>query len=163
MIAAFLSGALIRSKAGIVFILTSHSIWTNSEGRFIADAETTCEYTSFTKFDTITSWSEYHITLFPAIAHFRGAAFAQGNVSCGNHTYEFVLIETTHTNKKTIEGTWNVYRDNSLVCSSCNGSALDLNDPVGSAYRVEVDDPIYGVGTWQYQGFITLRKDFTNP
>jgi len=157
--------AIIRSRAGIVFLLRSHSIWTNgaSEGRKIVDAQTTCEYTSFTKFDTITAWSEYSFAFFPAIAQFRGAALAPASGSCDAETYEFVLMETTSTNKKTIEGTWNIYKSNGLACSLCTGAAHDLNDPVGSAYRVEVDDPVYGVGAWQYQGYITQRKDFANP
>lgn len=155
--------AIIRSKAGIVFILSSHSIWTNSQGRKIVDAQTTCQYTSFTKFDTIISWSEYSTTFFPAIAQFRGAARAPASGLCAEETYEFVLMETTSTNKKTIEGTWNIYKSNGLACSLCTGAAHDLNAPVGSAYRVEVDDPVYGIGAWQYQGYINQRKDFANP
>jgi hypothetical protein len=164
MIAAFLSGALVVSRAGIVFILNTHSIWTNNDGLVVLDGQSGCELRVFKEFETISAWSEYDGALFPAIAQFRGTAYAEGTKSCPEaHTYEFILMETSASEATLIEGTWNVYRDNSLVCSLCNGAAINMDSPVTGSYRVAVDDPIYGMSAWQYHGYVDQRKDFTNP
>ena len=164
MIASFLSGALVVSKAGIVFILNTHSVWTNNNGEVVFDGANGCEYRVFKEFDMATSWSEYDSILFPAIAHFRGTAYAEGTKSCPEaHTYEFILVETSAAEAATIAGTWNVYRDNSLACSLCNGYVINLDSPVTSTYRVVVDDPVTGMSAWQYHGYVDQRKDFTNP
>jgi hypothetical protein len=164
MIASFLSGALVVSKAGIVFILNTHSIWTNGNGEVILDGQSGCELREFKEFEMATSWSEYDSILYPAIAHFRGTAYAEGTKSCPEaHTYEFILVETSAAEAATIAGTWNVYRDNSLACSLCNGYAINLDSPVTGTYRVVVDDPVNGMSAWQYHGYVDQRKDFTNP
>ncbi len=164
IIAAFLSGALVVSKAGTVFILNTHSVWTNDDGLTVVDGENGCEYRVFEGFETISAWSDYNTTLFPAIAQFRGTAWAEGTKSCPDpHTYDFTLIETTSSEGGTITGVWNVYRDNVLRCSLCDGSALDMDVAVNGSYRVVVDDPVNGPSAWQFHGYVDQRKDFTTP
>jgi len=154
---------LSRVMNGFVFagdgLTRTHSIWTKDSGTSsVNDAQTGCYYTSFENFQTIISWTE-DSSLYPAIAHFRGVAAAKGYPSCAGHNYEFRLLKATYTDQKTIEGVWNVYRDGSLMCSICNGTAYGLDLSVGSDYFVEVQDDTHA-STWQYLGNSDHRFTF---
>jgi hypothetical protein len=140
---------------------STHSVWTNDNGYVIRDAETACEFTTLKKFDMATSWTEPAPPTYPAVAHFRGVALAYGLTHfCNNHTYEFRLVRTASTTNDDIKGLWNVYRDGTLKCNACNGTAYGLSGAVGNYYKVYVDDPVYGPSTWLYSGYIDNRKDF---
>jgi hypothetical protein len=142
---------------------STHSVWTNDNGLYVVDAETGCEYKRLRAFDMATSWTEPAPPTYPAVAHFRGVTKAYGSTAaCGDHGYEFRLVRTAATTVDDINGLWNVYRDGTLMCNLCNGTAYGLSQPagVGNYYKVYVDDPIFGPATWLYSGFIDVRKDF---
>jgi hypothetical protein len=160
-LAVIVTGMMTISAAAIDH---SHSVWTNnSGGRILVDPDIGCEADTFFKFRTITSWTE--ITPgYNAQAHFRGFAsfnrFFPG--PCGIHTYEFVLNSASATSVSAIDGSWDVYRDGTLLCSACTGSATGLNQAagVGNFYDLVIDDPVYGPGAWVYSGLIDVRDDF---
>lgn len=143
---------------------STHSVWTNNNGYVIRDAQTGCDYQNLAAFDMATSWTQPGPPLYSAIAHFRGVskAYAYSAACNTDHFYEFVLVKTISTDTQEIFGYWNVYRDGSLECSACKGTAYGLNQTagVGNYYKVYVDDPIYGAQTWLYCGFLDQRKDF---
>ena len=142
----------------------THSVWTNDNGYVIRDAETGCQYLSLRAFDMATSWTEPSSPGYPAIAHFRGVSKAYGysRFCRADHFYEFTLVKTGNTTNDQIDGAWDVYRDGTLMCASCNGSAYGLSSAagVGNYYKVYIDDPVYGPQTWLYCGFLDVRKDF---
>jgi len=140
--------------------LSTHSVWTNNHGNQISDAENGCTYSDLKKFNMATSWTE-RTPGYPAQAHFRGVSLAYGLTHfCNNHYYEFSLNNSTGTTVDDITGYWDVYRDGVLMCSACDGVAYGLAAPVTNYYKLVIDDPIYGPGTWYYSGFIDQRKDF---
>jgi hypothetical protein len=140
--------------------VNTHSIWTNDHGRELWDAENGCSYGDFKKFNMATSWTE-PTPGYAAQAHFRGVTYAYGLTHfCNNHYYEFSLNRSTATTNTDITGYWDVYRDGTLMCGACDGIAYGLNGATGSYYKLLIDDPIYGPGTWYYSGFIDQRKDF---
>lgn len=141
--------------------LNTHSVWTDDNGLVIGDAENGCEYSKFDKFHMATSWTE-RTPGYPAQAHFRGIALAYGLThGCNNHFYEFSLNNSVGTDSDTIKGYWDVYRDGSLMCSSCAGNAYALSGAAGSGnyYKLVIWDPAYGA-YWYYVGYIDQRKDF---
>lgn len=151
--------AIVRTKAGGG--INTHSIWTEDDPVSVRDGQTGCSYSSIQKWRSITSWSEEGPPLYPAIAHFRGVVVnASGSFFCGTHDYDFRLIDTTQTDKENIVGEWDVYRDGSLVCSGCTGTASNLSAAVSSTYFVDIDDPINGVGAWQFYANVNSRYDF---
>jgi hypothetical protein len=144
---------------------STHSVWTNDNGLVIRDAQTGCNYTSLAAFDMATSWTEPSSPLYASIAHFRGVskAYAYSSVCNTSHFYEFTLYKPISTSTDDIVGYWNVYRDGSLVCNACKGSAYGLSQAAGGVnyYKVYVDDPFYpGTENWLYSGYIDVRKDF---
>jgi hypothetical protein len=158
---------LVMAFAGMLSISASaqkntHSVWTDNNGSLIGDPSNGCEYSSFDKFEMITSWTE-PTPVKPAQAHFRGIALAYGLTHfCGNHFYEFELNNSVYTDYDTIKGYWDVYRDGVLMCGACGGTAVGLSDPagVGNYYRLQVNDPIYAPAIWYYNGYIDQRKDY---
>jgi hypothetical protein len=127
----------------------------------LVDPDIGCEADTFHKFRTITSWTE--ITPgYNAQAHFRGIAsfsrFFPG--PCGEHTYEFTLNSASTTSVSAVTGSWDVYRDGTLLCSACSGQATGLNQAVTNFYDLVIDDPVYGPGAWVYSGYIDVRDDF---
>ncbi len=139
--------------------LQTHSIWTNDNGYVIGDAENGCEYNVLKGFDMATSWTE-KTPGYPAQAHFRGVSKAYGWTHfCNNHYYEFSLNNSVGTDPDTIKGYWDVYRDGTLMCSSCPGNAYGLSAPVGNYYKLVIWDPFWGT-YWYYVGYIDQRKDF---
>lgn len=141
--------------------LKTHSIWTNDNGLVIRDAQTGCEYYSLAAFDMATSWTE-PTPGYPAQAHFRGVSKAYAySIPCStDHFYEFSLHKSVGTDGDTIKGYWDIYRDGTLVCSTCPGNAYGLSQSVGNYYKLVVDDPVFGPSTWYYIGYIDQRKDF---
>lgn len=161
IVGVFISAiAIVKIKAG-AGIYNTHSIWTEDDPVSVRDGNTGCSYTSIEKWRSITSWSEEGPPLYPAIAHFRGVVVgASGSFFCGTHDYDFRLIDTTQTDKENIVGTWDIYRDGSLVCSACDGRASDLGAAVSTTYKVDIDDPINGTGAWQFYADVTQRYGF---
>lgn len=139
--------------------LSSHSVWTQNSFRQVDDPDLPCSYTTMTKFRVLSSWTE-PTPGYPAQAHFRGFALSNRFNPCGAHTYEFTLIRSTVTLVNNIQGDWDVYRDGTLVCSACNGSANGVGQAVGNYYKVTIDDPVYGPGAWFFSGYIDVRDDF---
>jgi hypothetical protein len=140
----------------------THSVWTNFNGYYIMDATNGCVYSSFGGFNMATSWTE-PTPGNPADAHFRGVGKAAAySFTCPTRFYDFRLVASTATTNDQIDGTWDVYRNNVLMCSACNGSAYGLSQAagVGNYYKVYVDDPFFGPQTWGYIGFLDQRKDF---
>lgn len=138
--------------------LSTHSVWTNSHGHQIDDADNGCSYTDLKKFNMATSWTE-PTPGYAAQAHFRGVSLAYGLTHfCNNHYYEFSLNNSTSTSNDDITGYWDVYRDGVLMCSACDGIAYGLSAAVTSYYKLVINDPLGG--TWYYSGFIDQRKDF---
>ncbi len=158
LVALIITGMISVSAMGQV---VTHSIWThNSGGRQVTDPELGCKVTTFYKFRMITSWTE-PTPGYPAQAHWRGAAITKSeNRGCDNHFYEFILNQSTSTSNDDITGYWDIYRDGTLVCSSCTGQAYGLSQPVTNYYKLVIDDPFYGAGTWFYSGYINVRNDF---
>jgi hypothetical protein len=143
--------------------INTHSVWTNLNGYYIIDATNGCQYTSFGGFNMATSWNEPLGSPNPADAHFRGvgkAAFY--TLGCPTRFYDFRLVVPTNTTNDQIDGKWDVYRNGVLMCGTCAGSAYGLSQAagVGNYYKVYIDDPIFGPGTWGYIGYIDQRKDF---
>ena len=148
--------AIVRTKAGGG--INTHSVWTEDQPNSVRDGNTGCSYTSIEKWRSITSWSEEGPPLYPAIAHFRGVVVnASASFPCGTHDYDFRLIDATQTDKENIVGEWDVYRDGSLVCSGCTGTASNLNAAVNSTYFVDIDDPVNGPGAWQFYADVSQR------
>jgi hypothetical protein len=140
--------------------LNTHSVWTfDGSGRQLTDPELSCGYTDFEKFRMITSWSE-KTPGYAAQAHFRGVAVTLEEDPCGAHFYDFVLTRSSVTSFNGIEGDWDVYRDGVLMCGTCHGSVNGLSTPVGSYYKLTVDDPVYGLGAWFYSGYTDQRYGF---
>jgi hypothetical protein len=155
-LALIITGLLSVSAAAQ---LNTHSVWTDGNGLVISDARNGCEYYSFDKFHMATSWTE-RTPGYPAQAHFRGIALAYGLThGCNNHFYEFSLNNSVGTDSDTIKGYWDVYRDGTLMCSSCPGNAYALSGGVGNYYKLVIWDA--GLGAyWNYVGYIDQRKDF---
>lgn len=141
--------------------IKTHSVWTNSHGLAIRDATTGCWYTGFSGFNMATSWNEPTAGTVPADAFFRGVSKA-GVAGCTTYFYDFRLVISSSTTDDQIDGKWDVYRNNVLMCSSCSGSAYGLNQTVGGVnyYKVYIDDPFFGPSTWLYSGYLDQRKDF---
>ncbi len=159
--AALLSGRVILRSVLAVGGIHTHSIWTDDNPVSVRDGQTGCSYSSIEKWRSITSWSEEGPPLYPAIAHFRGVVInAAGSFRCGTHDYDFRLIDTTQTDKENIVGTWDVYRDGSLVCSGCTGTASNLTAAVSATYYVDIDDPVNGAGAWQFYANVDQRFEF---
>jgi len=140
----------------------THSVWTNNNGLVIRDAQTGCNYPAFAGFNMATSWTE-PTPGNPADAHFRGVAKAGGaGILCGVRFYDFRLVASTATLPDSITGTWDIFRNGVLVCGACTGVAYNLSVPagVGNYYKVYIDDPVAGPGTWLYSGYLDVRKDF---
>lgn len=159
LLAALVLGMLSISATAQV---QTHSVWTNLNGYYIFDATNGCQYTNFGGFNMATSWTE-PTPGNPADAHFRGVGKAAGySFVCPTRFYDFRLVSSTATSNDQIDGTWDVYRNNVLMCSACNGSAYGLSQPagVGNYYKVYVDDPFFGPQTWGYIGYLDQRKDF---
>jgi hypothetical protein len=143
--------------------VATHSVWTNLNGYYIIDATNGCQYTSFGSFNMATSWNETFAAPNPADAHFRGVGKAATyTFFCPTRFYDFRLVASTVTKPDSITGTWDIYRGGALMCSSCTGSVQGLSAPagVGNYYKLYIDDPIFGPGTWGYIGYIDQRKDF---
>jgi hypothetical protein len=141
----------------------THSVWTNNNGLVVRDAQTGCAYPSFSGFNMATSWTEPFNPTNPADAHFRGVTKAGGaGIACGVRFYDFRLVASTATTNDQIDGTWDIYRNNVLVCSACTGSAYGLSGAAGAGnyYKLYIDDPFFGPQTWLYSGYIDQRKDF---
>jgi hypothetical protein len=165
MIAAllFTGKDILRSVLAGGATIHTHSVWTEDDPVSVRDGDTGCSYsTTIEKYRSITSWSEEGPPLYPAIAHFRGVALISvaSIFPCTDHFYDFRLIEATQTDKENIVGTWDIYRDGTLVCSGCTGTASNLNAAVSSAYNVDIDDPVNGVGAWQFYANVNSRYDF---
>jgi hypothetical protein len=163
MSAVFASMVLAVLSISASAQIRTHSVWTNLNGYYIIDATNGCQYTSFGGFNMATSWNEPLAAPNPADAHFRGVGKAAGfSLACPTRFYDFRLVASTATTNDQIDGTWDVYRNNILMCSACNGSAYGLSQPagVGNYYKVYVDDPFFGPQTWGYIGYIDQRKDF---
>ncbi len=160
------AGVLFSGRAILRNVLAggtihTHSVWTEDDPVSVRDGNTGCSYSSIQKWRSITSWSEEGPPLYPAIAHFRGVVVnASGSFFCGTHDYDFRLIDASQTDKENIVGTWDVYRDGSLVCSGCTGTASNLNAAVSTTYFVDIDDPFNGVGAWQFYSNVNSRYDF---
>jgi hypothetical protein len=140
----------------------THSVWTNNSGGIQINDPTlglNCEYITFEKFRTITSWTEISPG-YPAQAHFRGFAITDAGEPCGEHLYEFTLNESTATTSSTITGYWDISRDGTLLCAGCTGQATGLNQAVTNSYSLAIDDPLYGSGAWLYTGTIDVRDDY---
>lgn len=140
----------------------THSVWTNANGFVIKDANG-CTYSSFSGFNMATSWTEPFSPTNPADAHFRGVAKAAGSIGpCPTRFYDFRLVSSITTKPDLIEGYWDIYRNNVLVCSSCYGTADGLSQAAGAGnyYKVYVDDPFWGPQAWLYCGYLDQRKDF---
>lgn len=154
LVALFAVSAMAQS-------IKTHSVWTNSNGLAIRDAQSGCWYTSFSGFNMATSWNEPTAGAIPADAHFRGVSKA-GAIGCTTYFYDFRLIVSSATTNDQIDGKWDVYRSGVLVCASCAGSAYGLSSAagVGNYYKVYIDDPLYGPQTWLYSGYLDQRKDF---
>lgn len=152
VLTALLSGSAMAKYS-------THSIWTNDNGLVIYDAKTGCQYYSLAAFDMATSWTE-PTPGYAAQAHFRGVSKAYGfTFGCADHFYEFALVKTTSTSNDDIQGAWDVYRDGTLMCGSCDGIAYGLSQSTGNYYKVVVYDPVYAA-YWNYIGYIDQRKDF---
>jgi hypothetical protein len=140
------------------------SVWTNANGVDITDPQTGCRYLNFSGFNAATSWNETSFSPNPADAHFRGVAEALGIAlgPCPNTNYEFTLVSSTITGPDSITGAWDIFRNSSLVCSACTGTASGLSQAAGAGnyYEVYIDDPVAGIATWLYSGYIDQRKDF---
>ena len=155
---------LVLMVVGLFSITASaqrtHSVWTNNNGSVVKDPTTSCYYTSLTRFDMATSWTE-PTPGYPAQAHFRGVTKA-GATGCTTYFYDFRLIKSAATDPDYIKGIWDVYRSGVLVCNGCAGVAYGLSSAagVGNYYKVYIDDPVYGPSAWLYSGYINTRKDF---
>jgi hypothetical protein len=143
------------------FAQATHSLWTNNNGFYIRDAQTTCTYSGFTTFEAATSWTE-PTPGYSAGAHFRGISKTVAIGGCVANKYEFALTRLASTTADEIRGLWRVTRNGAIVCNNCNGTAYGLSQAagVGNYYKVYVDDPTFGPQTWLYSGFIDVRKDF---
>jgi hypothetical protein len=140
--------------------VSTHSIWTfDGGGRQLNDPELPCEYARFEKFHLITSWTE-PTPGYAAQAHLRGVALTLEDDPCGAHFYEFTLLQSTSTTSTTITGNWDIYRDGVLKCGNCTGHTSGFNQAVTNYYKIVIDDPVIGPGTWFFSGFIDARDDF---
>lgn len=160
LLALMVFGVLSVSVSAQVY---THSVWTNANGYYIIDPNG-CTYTTFSGFNMATSWNEEFASPNPAEAHFRGVGKAVGSPfgPCPTRFYDFRLVASITTKPDTIYGTWDVYRNNVLVCSACSGTAYGLSQAagVGNYYKVYVDDPFFGTAAWGYIGYLDQRKDF---
>jgi hypothetical protein len=159
--ALLLSGRAILRTVLAGGVIHTHSVWTEDQPNSVRDGNTGCSYTHIEKWRSITSWSEEGPPLYPAIAHFRGVVVgASSFFHCGTHDYDFRLIDASQTDKENIVGTWDVYRDGSLACSGCTGTASNLNAAVSTTYFVDIDDPVNGTGAWQFYADVTQSYGF---
>ena len=127
----------------------------------VKDAQTNCWYSSFSYFRASTSWTEPSPG-YDAAANFRGVAKAFAFGFCASGFYDFTLLKVASTSADEIDGTWDVIRNGTTVCSACSGKAYGLSQPAGTNYfKVYVDDPLYpGTEDWLYSGYIDSRFDF---
>lgn len=158
--ASLVLGSLSIAASAQVF---THSVWTNANGLGIKDANG-CTYNNFSGFNMATSWTEPFSPTNPADAHFRGVAKAIGSPFglCPTRGYDFRLVSSLTTKPDLIEGYWDIYRNNVLVCGSCYGVAYGLSQAAGAGnyYKLYIDDPFVGPQAWLYSGYVDQRKDF---
>ena len=74
--------------------------------------------------------------------------------------YEFVLVAISQSDKEKIKGLWDIYKNGALVCEGCVGVAYNLNQPVGSYFKLYIGDETCYDENWHLSGYVTSRFDF---
>ncbi|GMK37885.1 hypothetical protein PCCS19_09390 [Paenibacillus sp. CCS19] len=96
-----------------------------------------------------------------AIASWTDDPLSSGNqgffnaiVYVGSVKYEFRLVSLTSTTTDTIDGTFDIYVNNSLT-ATVNGTVYGLSQPVGNYFKFY--DSVYN---WHVSAYITDRLDY---
>lgn len=74
--------------------------------------------------------------------------------------YEFILVAISSANTSYIEGLWDIYRNNTLVCTGCVGRAHGVDQAPGSYFKLYVGDSTSYAEKWHFSAYITNRLDY---
>jgi hypothetical protein len=101
-----------------------HNVWATTP-MYVAD---TAGWYNATTVNSSFGWNEA-----------TGYAFGNARATVGTNVYEFQLTSVTaSTTSGQIIGTWNVTKNNVVICGNCQGSAYGLDGGVGNYYKIYV-------------------------
>jgi len=135
---------------------TVHNVWANKPIALV-DGETGAAYSSanggFTGAASM-SWREStRAAVFHARAKVRNAAGTKDD-------YDFTLVGVSKTDVGSIEGFWDIKRNNILVCKGCVGKAYGLNLGAGSYFKLYAGtDSQVNTQKWHFSAYIAKRFD----
>ena len=126
-----------------------HSVWSDTE-LGLRDGEFDVWLTP-TSGNSVSSWQEG-----------TSEAFSNAIADAGRDNYEFRLVAVTSSDSDSINGLWDIYRNGSLRCNNCIGSAYGLSQAagVGNYFKIYVGSPFAYAEDWHYSGYITARFDY---
>ena len=118
---------------------------------YLVDGDTGQKYSQFEGYSLI-SWQD--------MARY-GFFYAKAVIATPIYsTYEFTLTAISSTDKKYIEGLWDIKKNGAIVCEGCVGKAYGLDTPVGGYFKLYIGDSQCNDNSWHFSGYITDRFDF---
>ncbi|NEW09898.1 hypothetical protein GK047_28850 [Paenibacillus sp. SYP-B3998] len=121
-----------------------HSIWSQTP---LALEDNGTWYTP-TAGNAIISWTEVPLSS-------GNTGFFNAIVDAGGNHYEFRLKTFTSSTASQINGTFDIYKNYTLVASSLTGSVYGLNQPVGNYFKFYDSSNL-----WHVSAYINNRKDY---
>jgi len=144
LITAFILGTSLSSSAAPTAYV--HGIF-SQQPLYVLDG-TTGNWLTSTSGNAIASWTEDPLSS-------GNQAFFNAISEVGSDRYEFRLVNLTTTNIDEIKGTFDIYKNYSLVASGIPGTVYGLSQPVGNYFKF-YDDTFH----WHVSGYITDRLDY---
>jgi len=144
LITALILGSSLSSSAAPTAYV--HGIF-SQQPLYVLDG-TTGNWLTSTSGNAIASWTEDPLSS-------GNQAFFNAISEVGSDRYEFRLVNLTTTNIDEIKGTFDIYKNYTLVASGIPGTVYGLSQPVGNYFKF-YDDTFH----WHVSGYITDRLDY---
>ena len=144
--------AILLFAAPTILAQPAHSVWSNKP-LYVYDGATGAHYSAFLKGSAAFAWNQGTTTAY---------ARAVGVINA-NLKYDFRLVSVTgFTTVSEIDGKFDIFKNNALVCHLCIGKAYLLDQPAlpGKYFKIYVGTPAAFAEKWHYSGYITNRFDF---
>ena len=125
-----------------------HSVWSDNRPIYIKDGDTGQLYNA-TSGSASHNWQES-----------TGQAFSHAIGVANGDLYEFRMVSLTSSDSDSINGLWDIYRNGTLVCNHCVGSAYGLSGAIGNYFKIYVGTPLAYAEKWHFSGYITNRFDY---
>ncbi|MBX2797029.1 MAG: hypothetical protein KTR31_05160 [Myxococcales bacterium] len=115
------------------------------------DAGVSYDATDIKSSEALVSWQEKAEAFVHAVA-----------VTNTGDEIEFRLVEVTGSDNDQIDGLFDVYKNGSLLCDDCIGSAygLDQTAAAGNYFKLYVGTATAYAEDWLFAGVITDRHDY---